>query len=301
MALEFRDGFVRVLGYRVYYKSIGRPAKGTVLCLHGGPGGSHWSMIDMADLASLGYRVVWYDQLGGGKSEKPRSYRNYTIERSADEAEEVRQRLRLGRVHLWGYSYGGSLALQTILSHPRGFLSLVVSSGFASTAQWVAELRRLISRLPTNMRMAIEAGEAKRKYDDPRYKEAMTEFMRRHFSDLRVTPYEMTIGTLNTNIHWTMMGDPEAFTATGNIASWNVTPKLNQIRVPTLVTVGALDLATPACARTIHRGITGSSLVIFRKSGHDALYKERDLYMETVRKFLDNVWKSWKLLKDSEN
>jgi len=246
-------------------------------------------MIDMADLASLEYRVVWYDQLGCGKSEKPRSYRNYTIERSADEAEAVRRRLRLGRVHLWGYSYGGSLALQTILSHPRGFLSLVVSSGFASTAQWVAELHRLVSRLPTKARMAIEAGEAKGRLDDPKYKKAMAEFMRRHFSDLRVTPYNMTIGTANTKIMRTMTGEPDAITVTGNLASWNVKRKLKQIRVPTLVTVGARDLVTPACARTIHQGIRGSRLVIFRKSAHDALFKERDLYMQTVRNFLDNV------------
>jgi proline-specific peptidase len=246
-------------------------------------------MINMADLASSGYRVVWYDQLGCGKSEKPSSYRNYTIERAGDEAEAVRRGLRLGRVHLWGHSYGGCLALQTILSHPRGFLSLVVSSGYASTAEWVAELRRLISRLPSKTRIAIEVSEAKGRFDDPRYKKAVAEFMRRHFSDLRVTPYNMAIATGNTRIMRAMTGEPEAFTMTGNLASWNVQSKLKQIRAPTLVTVGARDLATPACARTIHRGIRGSRLVIFRKSGHDASSKERDLYIETVRNFLDNV------------
>jgi proline iminopeptidase len=262
---------------------------GTILCLHGGPGVDHWTEINMADLAPLGYRVVWYDQLGCGRSEKPRSYRDYTIERSADEAEGVRRHLRLGRVHLWGHSYGGALALQTILRHPRGFVSLVVSSGFATTEEWVAELRRLISRLPAKMRMAIEAGEAKGKYDDPRYKKATAEFMRRHFTDLRVAPYNMAIATVNSKIMRTMTGDPDSFVVTGNLAAWNVARKLNQIRVPTLVTVGARDLVTPPCARTIHRGIRGSRLVLFKKSGHDALFKERDLYMETIRNFLDNV------------
>jgi len=289
MVLRFREGFVRVLGYRIYYKSIGKPSKGTILCLHGGPGVDHWGEINMADLAPLGYRVVWCDQLGAGRSEKPRSYRNYTIERSADEAEAVRRRLRLGRVHLWGHSYGGCLALQTVLSHPRGFLSLIVSSGFSNTAEWLAELRRLISRLPVKMRMAIEAGEAKGKYDDPRYKKAVAEFMRRHYSDRRVRSYNEAITTANLKIMRTMMSDPEAFTVTGNLAPWNVKPKLKQIHVPTLVTVGARDLATPACAKVIHRGIRGSKLVIFRKSAHDAPFKERDLYIETIRKFLDGV------------
>jgi len=65
--------------------------------------------------------------------------------------------------------------------------------------------------------------------------------------------------------------------------------KLKRICVQTLVTVGAQDLVTPACARTVHRGIRGSRLVILRKSGHDALSKERDLYIEAVRVFLDSV------------
>jgi proline iminopeptidase len=289
MALMFQDGFVRTQGHRIYYVSIGRPSKGTILCLHGGPGSDHWTGINMADLAPLGYRVVWYDQLGCGKSEKPKSYRNYTIEQSSDEVEAVRGSLRLGRVHLWGHSYGGCLALQTVLSHPGEFLSLIVSSGYASTAEWVAELRRLISLLPAEKRMAIEVCEPKGMFDDPRYKEAVAEFMQRHYSDLRVTPYESAITTSNIKILKVMMGEPEAFTVTGNLASWDVKRELKQIRVPTLVTIGARDLVTPACARTIHRGIRGSRLVIFRKSGHDALSKERDLYIETVRDFLEGV------------
>jgi proline iminopeptidase len=139
--------------------------------------------------------------------------------------------------------------------------------------------------------MTIEASEAKGRFDDPRYKKAVAEFMRRHFSDLRVPPYNMAIATVNTKIMRAMVGESEAITApmTGSLASWNVKRKLKQIRVPTLVTGGARDLVTLACARTIHRGIRGSRLVIFRKSGHDALSKERDLYIETVRNFLDNV------------
>jgi proline-specific peptidase len=144
------------------------------------------------------------------------------------------------------------------------------------------------------MRKAIEAGEAKGRFDDPRYKKAVAEFMGRHFSDLQVTPYEMTIGTTNAKIVRIMTGEPDAIAVTGNLASWNVKGKLNQIRVPTLVTVGARDLVTPSCARTIHRGIRRSRLVIFKKSGHDALFKERDLYMETVRNFVDNVSKKKK-------
>jgi proline-specific peptidase len=245
----------------------------------------------MADLAHLGYRVVWYDQLGCGESEKPRSYRNYTIDRAADEAEAVRRGLRLGRVHLWGYSWGGCLALQTVLRHPRGFLSLIVSSGYASTAQFDAEVRHLVSQLPIDTRTAIQENEERGSFDEPKYKEAAAGFMRRHYSDLRVKPYNFaSMGVFNTKI-MKAMGVSEAIMlpTTGNLATWNATKKLKQIDVPTLVTVGARDLATPACAKTIHRGIKGSKLVVFKKSGHDALFKERELYIETVADFLGRV------------
>lgn len=157
-ALRFRDGFVRALGYRIYYKSIGEPSKGTVLCLHGGPGVDHWTEINMADLAPLGYRVVWYDQLGCGRSEKPKCYREYTIERSGDEADAVRRRLHLDRVHLWGHSYGGALALQTILRRPRGFLSITLGTSLVfvgAGATQVNDLQNSLRTLPPQFALAL--------------------------------------------------------------------------------------------------------------------------------------------------
>jgi proline iminopeptidase len=294
-ALNFTDGFVKVLGHRLYYKSIGEPKKGTVLCLHGGPGDNHWEDIHMADIAPFGYKVVWYDQFGCGNSEKPKSYSGYTIERAADEAGEIRRKLRLGKCHLWGYSYGGALALQTILAHPRGFRSLVVSSGFASSDQLHHESMHSLNRLPAKVRHTIVECEAQRKLKDRRYVRAVKLFTEKYVTDLRVPPYCVAImrSQRNQKVGKAMFGDTETVTApaTGTMASWDVRDELPHIRVPTLVTVGARDIVTPKCAETIHRGIRGSELVIFEKSGHDMIYKERDLYMKTVLRFLASVSK----------
>ena len=305
MALEFTDGFVRVLGHRLYYKSIGEPKKGAVLCLHGGPGGTHWTVINMADIAPFGYKVVWYDQLGCGKSERLASYSGYTIERAADEADEVRRRLGLGRCHLWGYSYGGALALQTIIRHPREFCSLIVSSGYASSEELYDEIMRLVARLPARIRRAITDYEARGKMDDPEYQRAAEWFLRRHFSDLRIPPYGLSItrASMNRDIAVAMNGDSEAITlpATGTLAGWDVRGELRGIHVPALVTVGARDHVTPGCARTIHEGIADSKLVVFRKSGHDAIFKERDLYMKAIIDFLDSVPPATALLKTEKS
>lgn len=105
------EDFVDVLGYKIFYKIFGDAVKGTVLCLHGGPGMTHDYILPIADLAQYGYRVVFYDQLGCGRSQLPADKSLFVMERYVEELEEVRRILKLGRVHLLGSSCGGQLAL----------------------------------------------------------------------------------------------------------------------------------------------------------------------------------------------
>jgi proline iminopeptidase len=102
--MEPVEGHVKVLGFRMFYRSYGEPTKGTVLCLHGGPGATHDYLLSLEDLAQFGYRVVLMDQLGCGKSERPRGTSLYTIAHNVEEVEGVRNALRLGKVHLMGSS-----------------------------------------------------------------------------------------------------------------------------------------------------------------------------------------------------
>ena len=56
-------GRAEVLGYRLAWEAFGAADRGTLLCLHGGPGVPHGYLTCLADLARFGYRVVFYDQL----------------------------------------------------------------------------------------------------------------------------------------------------------------------------------------------------------------------------------------------
>jgi len=290
VALAFREGYVRVLGHRVFWKSIGEGERGSILCLHGGPGGNHWFTMPMADMAPLGYRVVMYDQFGCGRSDRPRSYEGYSIQSSAREAEGVRRALSLGRCHLWGSSYGGALALQTVLQFPRSFRTLIVSSGYASVRQAEDEIARLVRRLPRGDRVAIESAESQGRLNTATYRAAVATFYRAHGNGLPVRPYEVALGFQDENrgLQAAMFGSKEGILArsTGTMANWDVRDQLGRIRLPTLIMVGRHDFITPSCARAIHRGVRGSKFVVFENAGHEPAFKERGRFMQIVRDFL---------------
>lgn len=288
--MEPIEGFVKILGFNLFYHIYGKPTKGTVLCLHGGPGATHDYLLSLEDLAQFGYRVVLIDQLGCGKSDRPRGTDLYTIAHNVEEVDGVRKALRLGKVHLMGSSYGGALAIATALKYQRNLRSLVITGGLASVPLTVREMRRLVNRLPPKTRATIAKYEAMGDYQHPRYLAAVDVFYRRYVCRLPVWPSEVTYSFehLSRPVYFTMNG-PNEFTIIGTIKDWDVTDQLPTIKIPTLVTVGRYDEVTPRVAESIHRGIRGSKLVRFEKSAHLAMWEERAHYIDVVRGFLDGV------------
>ena len=283
------QGFVQVLGYRMFYRSFGTPTKGTVLCLHGGPGATHDYLLPLADLAQFGYRVAFFDQLGCGRSQRPRGTKLYTVEHNVEEVEGMRRALKLGRVHLMGSSYGGALALATALKYQRNLRSLIITSGLASIPLTVHEMWRLVNLLPRAVRNAIHRYDAAGDFQNPQYLRAVDVFYRRYLCRLPVWPHEVVHSLGQIGIVYQIMNGPNEFTITGRIRDWDVTDQLPRIRLPTLVTVGRYDEVTPRVAEAIHRGIHGSRLVRFEKSSHLAMWEERALYVARVRDFLEGL------------
>ena len=69
------EGTVLFRGYRTWYQMLGDPSAAgrrlPLLVLHGGPGLPHDYLEDLGVLAETGRPVVFYDQLGCGKSDHP--------------------------------------------------------------------------------------------------------------------------------------------------------------------------------------------------------------------------------------
>jgi proline iminopeptidase len=288
----FRDGHLPIRGYRFFWRSLGPDSpKGTVLTLHGGPGASHDYLLAFTDLARAGYRVVFYDQLGCGATDRAREDAEYSVERDVADLDALRTGLGLGPVHILGSSYGGMLALAYALAHPEGVRSLLVASGLASVPLTRAEMERLARELPPPFPAFLAKHGSRGEFRHPEYLAAADLFYRRHLCRLDPWPPELvrTLEQMEGGAKYTYMNGPNEFTITGSIRDYDLTARLGEIHVPTLVTVGHYDEVTPTVARAIRDGIPGAQLTEFSQSSHTAFWEERDRYMERTAGFLDSV------------
>lgn len=290
-SLLARDGTLKVMGFNLYYKIfIPETPTSTLVCLHGGPGATHDYLLPLADLAHQGLKVVFYDQLGCGRSEVPKNPALLVIERAVEELEEFRKLMNLGRIHLMGSSYGGMLAIAYALKYQKNLKSMITTGGLASIPLTIKEMQRLKSDLPVRVRKTMDKYESLGDYGNPEYEKAVMFFYKKHLLRLKNWPPEQnyTMSHISNLVYHTMNG-PNEFTIIGNIRYWDVTDKLHEIKIPTLITGGRYDEVTPKVARSIHNGIKGSKLVTFEKSAHLPMWEERKKYMDTLRKFIGSV------------
>jgi proline-specific peptidase len=292
--METKTGFITFRLYDTWYKIVGAPSapdKIPLLCLHGGPGMPHGYLKPLEALAERGRQVIFYDQVGCGNSERVHNPELWTLPLFVEELGVVRQALGLERVHLLGHSWGGMLALEYALTQPSGLASLIIASSGASSAQWNAEIQRLRAELPPEIQAALQKHELAWTTEDLEYLEAEKFFADQHLCRLEPLPDYMdeTFLELRQEVYHTMCGESEIMGVTGNLKDWDIIERLPEIHVPTLITCGRYDEATPALAETMRRGLPNAELVIFEQSAHFAFAEEPKHFRQEIEQFLQRT------------
>jgi proline iminopeptidase len=282
------EGWVEVPGGRVWYRIAGQGNPGIpLLCLHGGPGMPH-DYLEPLEALAADRPVVFYDQLGCGKSGRPGDASLWTLDRFVEELAAVREGLGLERVHLFGNSWGGWLALQWTLDRDPRLASLILSSSPPSVPRWISDCAELRAALDAPVREVLDRHEAAGYFSCPEYQWAITQFYRRHLCRAEPWPdcLERTFDGMGAEVYQTMWGPSEFGPVTGRLRDWDVTARLAEIHVPALVTGGRFDEARPAHVADLAAGIRGAELVIFEQSSHLAFVEETDSYLALLRDFL---------------
>src|SRR5438477_11181565 len=146
--MDAGEGFVEVEGGRVWYEIVGSGRGIPMLVLHGGPGFTHEYCRSLEALADE-RPVVFYDQLGCGRSERPDDLSLWTVDRHVEELGQLRRGLGLERLHLFGQSWGTMLAAEYMLhAGTDGIAGAVFASPCISIPRWVEDAERLKAALP---------------------------------------------------------------------------------------------------------------------------------------------------------
>ena len=284
---SIREGFIQVPGGKVWYRIVGADKPGIpLLALHGGPGMPSYYMKPLAELADE-RSVIFFDQLGCGRSDHPNDTTLWTIPRFVEEVKAVRAALGYKEIHILGHSWGTTLAFNYLLTKPTGVRSVIMSGPAISIVRFRHDVDSMIAMLPDSLIKAIRTNEKAGTTTAPAYVAASQVFYDRHVIRTKPLPadVESTFTNVGQQVYNTMNG-PTEFTVVGSFKDYDGTPRLNELKLPILWMAGEFDETSPAAAKDFQRMTPGSEFVELKGAGHMTMYDARTAYLAEVRRFI---------------
>lgn len=278
--------YYRIAGADHRIASHNRP----LIVVHGGPGCTHDYLLSLDDLA-LNRTVVYYDQLGNGRSshfpDAPPEF--WTIGLFLEELDALVSSLGIAQYDLLGQSWGGMLGAEHAVGQPAGLRLLIIADSPASMPLWREAALELRAELSDSSQAAIKHFEAIGDFEAPEYQAASDEFYARHVC--RIVPYPEEVQRTfdwvdrDPTVYHAMNG-PSEFMVIGSLRDWSVIDRLSRVTVPTLVINGAFDEATDTTIKPFLDRIPNNSWVRFEESSHMPHWEERERFMHVVEEFL---------------
>ncbi|MBT8072890.1 MAG: prolyl aminopeptidase, partial [Xanthomonadales bacterium] len=122
----YTTGIMRVAEpHELYWEQCGNPEGEPVIFLHGGPGAG-CSEHDRCFFDPQKFRIVLLDQRGSGRSRPVGDLTDNTMAATAGDIEQLRELLGIEKWHVFGGSYGSTLALYYAQQFPEACKSLVL-------------------------------------------------------------------------------------------------------------------------------------------------------------------------------
>ena len=128
----------------LFVRMTGNPSSGNILIgINGGPGQSSAYMSSFDKLAGDEFAVVTYDQRGTGQSTEPSN--GYGLTEYAADLEAVRQAVGAKKVHIFGHSWGGIIAMCYAASYPQNVRSIILMGSGPPTREATQSGQALLS------------------------------------------------------------------------------------------------------------------------------------------------------------
>ena len=286
--LKEGTGYVETSQGKVWYRIVGKGKKTPLLVLHGGPGVSSDYLRPM-DALGKDRKVIYYDQLGSGRSDTIKDTSLMTVDFYVEELYEVVQILGLKEFYLYGQSWGSALAISYYLKYPEGIKALIFSSPVLSTKLWIRDSEKLIATLPDSLQQAIRINEQRQTYDHPDYLNAINYYYQKYV--VRKTPWSEDLQTSFSAIGpaYAYMWGPSEFTATGELKTFDCTSRLREVKVPTLFITGEFYEALPSTVQYYQSLVLGANFSLVHNAAHVTMHDNPEEHNRCIEDFLDVI------------
>lgn len=146
-------------GVRLWYRVAGRGRGVPLVFLHGGPGqGSQAFQAIGGPQLERTQRIVYFDQRGAGRSDRPKDETRYSIEIMVEDIEHLRRHLGMPKVSLLGHSFGSQLALEYAAKYPQHTEAVVLAAATPHLARSIdLQCERLVKQDPEAYARARES------------------------------------------------------------------------------------------------------------------------------------------------
>ena len=214
-----------------------------------------------------GYRVLRYDTRGHGDTDAPEG--PYTLEQLAEDVKALLLALDIPKTHFMGISMGGMIGQTLALKDPGMLQSLILcdtSSRIPEEALPIWEERIGLAQ-KQGMNAVVES--TMERWFTASFRRKPLASLDKIRGMIRATPLKGYVGCSRA------------------IMKLNLTERLREIALPTLIVVGEEDPGTPvAASEAIHKQIKGSELVILKSAAHLSNIEQQDAFNTAMLGFL---------------
>ncbi len=274
---------VQINGYEVFYtiEGQGRP----MLLMHGGTGLDHTQFRPWLDTLGNTVQLIYYDQRGQGRTDRPESYEEVTIATWSDEADALRQFLGHEKIILFGFSYGGFIAQEYALRHGEHLDGLILCDTAPALDYPDIIIANAQARSTPEQMQMVGRVLSQPAADDEELQQNWMAILPLYFNH-----YDPQVGAA---MDATTQYSAGAFNHGMGIClpTFNTLSRLSEISVPTLVLAGRHDWITPPAqgAERLHAGILNSQTVLFEESGHFPYVEEHDKFVNVVADWISRL------------
>jgi proline iminopeptidase len=282
-------------GVRLWYRVAGTSDReiAPVVFLHGGPGyNSHSFSVLEGPRLERSLRMVYFDQRGAGRSERPWSG-HYQLDTLVDDVEALRKTLGVPKITLLGHSFGGLLALEYAARYPRNVSRLILVGAFSDGPQTCQVHRARLAgmHLVELARVLKDTAwtRAPRRSDCEYESKALSGAERERFNNSGIFPDSMlqkkqdsvdaASGLRNT-------GEMSRALFTAGLFSYRFS-KHARVTAPTLLIAGAEDYAVGVQPqRALAAALPRARIAVYERAGHFPYLEEPVRFARDVLSFL---------------